>query len=90
MPITVAFSAIDLKMGEGWFKDYLLPGIESAAKVAVPMIRGRGLDTPPMDGEGFFGDLLGGVMKVFGGEVDGGGWTPMTEQKKAQGQGLRL
>lgn len=78
---------IDKKMGSGWFKDYLLPGVESAAKIAVPLIRGSGMNHP-VDGEGFFSNLLGvasSVAKSFG-----GGWTPMSEQKKVRAQGLVL
>ena len=33
-------AAIDAQLGAGWFKDYLLPGVETAAKIAIPLLRG--------------------------------------------------
>jgi hypothetical protein len=57
-------AAMDAKYGEGWFKDYLLPGIETAAKIAVPILRGGGTMDHVRDacdevhGEGWFKDYL--------------------------------
>jgi len=33
-------AAIDAQLGAGWFKKYLLPGVETAAKIAIPLLRG--------------------------------------------------
>lgn len=39
---SVGRSACDAKMGCGWFDQYLLPGLESAARIAMPIIKGNG------------------------------------------------
>lgn len=39
---SVGIAKIDEQMGSGWFDQYLLPGIKTAAEIAVPLIRGRG------------------------------------------------
>lgn len=31
---------IEAQLGQGWFKDYLLPGVKTAADIAIPLIRG--------------------------------------------------
>jgi hypothetical protein len=57
-------AACDARMGEGWFTDYLLPGLETAAKIAVPILRGggnrkeyqRAIDVQL--GSGWFSDFL--------------------------------
>ena len=33
-------AAIDAQLGAGWLKDYLLPGVKTAADIAIPLLRG--------------------------------------------------
>lgn len=59
----VGIAAIDAKYGKGWFKDYLLPGLETAAKIALPVLRGKGAADyhhaiDEKMGEGWFKDYL--------------------------------
>jgi hypothetical protein len=61
---SVGRKAIDKHMGRGWFDEYLLPAIKTAASIALPIIRGGGTQKhykAAMDkhmGSGWFDEYL--------------------------------
>jgi hypothetical protein len=64
---------IDSQMGEGWFSDYVLPAVKTAADIGIPLIRGRGArPTRAMwqqacdaqMGQGWFSDYLLPAVKT--------------------------
>jgi hypothetical protein len=77
---------MDAQMGMGWFDQYLLPGLETAAKIALPIIRGGGSKKQyrqAMDaqlGSGWFSKyLLPGLesaAKIVLPMLRGGGFVP--------------
>lgn len=76
--------AIEAQLGDGWFSDYLLPSVETAAKIATPFVKGGGSRKdyePAIDkemGEGWFSNyLLPGVetaAKIATPFIKGQGW----------------
>ena len=65
---------IDAQMGEGWFSDFVLPAVKTAAEIGIPLIRGRGARPIPrmmwqkecdaMMGQGWFSDYLLPTVKT--------------------------
>lgn len=81
----IGIAKIDAQYGQGWFKDKLLPALETAAKIATPFIKKGGSINDVHElvdeqyGEGWFSNLLAATetaAKIAGPLMTGKGLTP--------------